>query len=99
MPITFCNLKHYDAYRIIQELRIPNGLEKYISFSLHNEFIVSFQFSSSPLDSLLNNLGIADFKYLVGQEFDRDVLKLVNLKGFYPYKYVFRFGKFKKKIA
>ena len=71
-----------------------------MTFSLHNElvFIVSFQFLSSPLDSLVKNSEIIDFKYL-GQDIDSDVLKLVNQKGFYPHKYLISFGKFKKKIA
>ena len=34
---------------------IPNGLEKYMSFSINNKlsFIDSFQFLSFPLDSLV----------------------------------------------
>ena len=45
-------------------------------------FIYSFQFISS-LDSLVKNLGKDDSTYLI-QEFDSDVLELVNQKGFYP---------------
>ena len=50
---------------------ILNGLEKYMSFGINNElsFIDSFQFLSSPLDSLVKNLGKDDFKYL-SQECD-----------------------------
>ena len=42
---------------------IPNGLEKYISFSINNKlsFIDSFKFLSSSLDSLVKNLGKSDF--------------------------------------
>ena len=46
-------------------------------------FYNSFQFLSSLLDSLLKNLGKNDFKYL-SQEFDSDVLDLVNQKEFHP---------------
>ena len=52
----FCNLKNYDTYLIRQEIGIPNGLEKYMSFLLNNKLvsIVSFQFLSlSSLDSLV----------------------------------------------
>ena len=37
---------------------IPNGLEKYMSFSINNKlsFIDSFQFPSSPLDILVKHL-------------------------------------------
>ena len=37
------------------------------------------------------------FKYL-SQEFDRDVLDLVNLKGFYPNEYMDGFKKFKQQL-
>ena len=63
---------------------IPNGLEKYVSFSINNKlsFIDSFQFLSSSFDSLVKNLAKDDIKYL-SQEFD-NVLDLVKQKGFYP---------------
>ena len=49
---------------------IPNGLEKYMNFTINNmlSFIDSFQFPSSSFDSLVKNLGKDDFKYL-SQEF------------------------------
>ena len=45
---------------------IPNGLEKYMSFSINNKlgFIDSIQFLSSSLDSLVKNVTNDDFKYL-----------------------------------
>ena len=41
---------------------LPNGLEKYMSFSVSNElsFIDSFQFLNSSLDSLIKILGKYD---------------------------------------
>ena len=53
---------------------IPNGLEKYMSFSINNKlnFIDSLQFLSSSLDSLVKNLNKGYFKYL-SQEFDNNV--------------------------
>ena len=71
---------------------IPNGLEKYINFSINNKliFIDSFQFLSSSLDSLVENLNKEDFKYL-SQEFDKFKLDLVKQKGFYPYDCFCRF--------
>ena len=43
---------------------IPNGLEKYMSFtiSIKLRFIDSFQFLSFSLDSLVKNLHKDDFK-------------------------------------
>ena len=89
IPVVFHNLKNYDSHLIMQELGkfnlkinvIPNGLEKYMSFSINNKlsFIDSFQFLSSSLDSLVKNLGKYDLKYL-SQEFDDNVLDLVKQK-------------------
>ena len=63
IPVVFHNLKYYNSHLIMQELGqfdlkinvIPNGLEKYMSFSINNKlsFIDSFQFLSSSLDSLV----------------------------------------------
>ena len=54
IPVTFRNLKNHDSHPIMQDLGkynfqknvIPNGLEKYISFSINNKlsFINSLQF-------------------------------------------------------
>ena len=61
---------------------IPNGLEKYRSFTINNQliFIYSFQIVS---DGLIKNLIKNDFKYL-GQEFGNNILDLVKQKGFSP---------------
>ena len=63
IPIMFHN---YGGHLIMQELGkfdfkinvIPNGLEKYMSFSFDTKLVVidSFQFIRSSLDSLVNNL-------------------------------------------
>ena len=74
IPVVFHNLKNYDSHVIMQELGrfnlkisvILNVLEKYIRFTINNKlsFIDSFQFLSSSLDSLVENLNKDDFKYL-----------------------------------
>ena len=76
---------------------IPNGLEKYMSFTIGNKliFIDSFQFLSSSLDSLVKSLNTDDFKYL-SQEFDNNVLDLVKQKGFYRYECNSNFENFKE---
>ena len=58
-----------------------------MSFNINNKliFIASFQFLSSLLDSLVNNLDRNYFKHL-GQEFNSKVLDLVKQKGFFPYE-------------
>ena len=107
IPIVFHNLKNYHSHLAMQELDkfnlkiivIPNGLEKYMSFTISNKliFIDSFQFLSSSLDSLVKNLSKIDVKHL-SQEFDNNVLDLVHQKGFYPYKYMSDFEKFKEEL-
>ena len=62
---------------------IPNGLEKYMTSSINNEW--SFQFLISSLDNLVKHLNKANFKYL-SQEFDNNVLDLVKQKGINPYE-------------
>ena len=78
---------------------MPNGLEKYMSFTLNNKvsFIDNFQFLSSSLDSLVKNLSKDDFKYL-SQEFDNSILDLVKQKGFCPSEYMNNFEKFKEEL-
>ena len=99
--------KKYDSRPFMQELgkfnlkvnAIPNGLEKYMSFTVNNKlrFIDCFQFLSSSLDSLVKILGKDEFKYL-SQEFDNNVLDLVTRKRFYPFEYMSDFGKFKEEF-
>ena len=62
---------------------IPNRSEKYMSLSRKSKlvFIDTFQFLSSSLNSLVQNLGEYYFKHL-SQETDSEVLELVKQKGF-----------------
>ena len=99
----FHKLKTYDAHLIIQKLGkfdfkmngIPNGLEKYMSFSLDNKlvFVDSFKFWSYSLDNLVTNLGGIEFGHL-GKEFDNEILDLVKQKGCYPYESMSNFEQF-----
>ena len=70
-----------------------------MSFSINNKlnFIDSFQFLSSSLDSLVKKLSKYGFKYL-SQEPDNNVLDLIKQKGFYPYEYMSSFEKFKEQL-
>ena len=78
---------------------IPNGLEKYMSFTINNKltFVESFQFLSSSLSSLVKNLNKDDYKSL-SQEIDNNVLDLVKQKVFYPYEYMSDFENFKEEL-
>ena len=102
----FHNLRGYDSHLIFKELSkfnckfsvIPNGLEKYMSFTLGNNivFIESMLFMNSSLDKLVKNLGSEDFKYLSG-EFSGKKLELVKKKDVYPYEYMDSFERSKEK--
>ena len=61
------------------------------------DFIGSFQFLSSSLNSVVKKLGEDDFKYL-NQEFDSKVLDLVKQNGCYSYEYMSDFRKFKEQL-
>ena len=75
---------------------IPNGLEKYMSFSLNNlVFIDSMLFMNSRLDKLVKNLSESDVKCL-SEVFSGEKLELVKKKGIYPYVYFNSFTKFKE---
>ena len=93
IPIISHNLRNYDSHLIMQEPGkfdfkinvIPNEGEKYMSFNISDKFLFySFQFLSSSLDSLVQNLGEHDFNYL-SQGSDSKVLDIVKQKGFYEY--------------
>ena len=96
IPVIFHNLRGYDSHLIIKEIGdvkvsvIPNGLEKYIPFTINTNlvFLDSMQFMNSSLDLLVKNFSNNDFKYL-SEEFSGDLLKLKNQKEYkkkvYPY--------------
>ena len=105
VPVIFHNLRGYDSHLIFKELNkfdyrvsvIPNGLEKYMSFTLNGNivFIDGMLFFNSSLDRLVKNLSDKDFKYL-SEVFSDEELELVEQKGIYPYDYFNSFGTFKE---
>ena len=105
LPVIFYNLRGYDTHLIFRELNkfdckisvIPNGLEKYMSFTLNSNivFIDSMLFMNSSLDKLAKNLSDEEFKYL-SKEFSGEKLELVKKKGIYPNEYFNSFKKIKE---
>ena len=103
LAVIFHNLRGYDSHLIVKKLStfncnisvIPNGLEKYMSFTLGKNiiFIDSMLFMNSSLDKLVKNLN--DVKYL-SREFSGEQLELVKQKGVYPYEYMNSFKRFKE---
>ena len=71
VPVIFRSLRGYNSHLIFKELSkcdceisvIPNGLEKYMSFTLGKNivFIDSMLFLNSSLDKLVTSLGSEDF--------------------------------------
>ena len=104
IPIVLQNLKNYDFHLrlTMQELEkfnlkisvTLNVLEKYMSFTINNNlsFIVSFQFLSSSLDSLVKNLNKNYFKYLSHKQIQ--LRKKIHL-----YKYMTEFVNVKEKLS
>ena len=74
---------------------IPNNMEKYMAFMLgrHLTFLDSFQFMSSSLKNLVDNLPNKAFKY-TSQTFKNKKLELMKKKGSYPYDHMDSFDKF-----
>ena len=74
---------------------VPNNMEKYMAFMLGNHltFIDSFQFMSSSLDKLVNNLPKDGLIY-TSEVFKGKKLNLMSQKGVYPYDYMDSFEKF-----
>ena len=100
VSVIFHNLKRYDSHLIFKEWSrfnvkisaIPNGLEKYMDFTIM-QFMNSMQFLNCSLDILVKNLSDEDFKYL-SEEFSGEQFKLVKEKGIYPYEYMNSFKRF-----
>ena len=69
---------------------IPNNTEKYMAFYIgkHLAFIDSFQFMSSSLARLVNNLPNDGFTYPKEYFSDERHFQLMRSKGVYPYDYM-----------
>ena len=71
VPVIFHTLRGYDNHIIIKEVSksdvnvsvIPNGLEKYMAFTINKNLVFSgsMEFMSLTLDSLVKNLSDNDF--------------------------------------
>ena len=102
VPVIFHNLKGYDSHLLLSEATvlgdkkiqvIASSMEKYTSFSIGNlRFLDSFQFLSSSLDTLIENLKseggskyFHQFKKAFPRESDLDVLLQKNE---YCYDYI-----------
>jgi len=113
IPIFFHNLRGYDSHLIMEAIGkmknkkincIPQNHEKYISFSLGKlEFIDTFQFLSTSLEKLVDNLAEKDLdkfhhlrSYISTSRSGNEPMKmkLLSRKGVYPYRYMTTFDRF-----
>ena len=85
VPVVFHNLRGYDGNFIIrgvkagQEVsRIPNNMEKYVSFSINN--LDSYQFMAESLEKLASNLHNDNFIH-TKRHSPADKLSLLLQKG------------------
>ena len=103
IPIVFHGFRNFDSH-IIGEYEnhrrgitcIPQNMERYISFSLENlRFLDSFQFLSSSLESLTENLKAnGEHDNFIHFLSDEETAKLLLQKNVYPYDYMSDEGKF-----
>ena len=110
IPVIFHNLKGYDSHFIIERLGeimkedplkvnvIATNAEKYMAIYLdkHLAFIDSFQFMSSSLAKLVENLPSEKYIY-TSEAFQGEKLTLMKEKGVYPYDYMDAVEKFAEK--
>ncbi|MEW8545679.1 MAG: DNA polymerase, partial [Candidatus Thiodiazotropha sp.] len=104
IPVFFHGFRNFDSHIICQAIGeyednrkgikcIPQNMERYISFSLGNlRFLDSFQFLSSSLECLTENLkangGMKNFKYFFSEFSDKKMAELLLRKNVYPYDYM-----------
>ena len=75
---------------------IPSNMEKYMAFMISDlVFIDSFQFMSSSLSNVANNLPKDGFHY-IKKEFGSAIHDLMTKKGVHPYDYMDSFDWFEE---
>ncbi|KAK3931638.1 putative DNA polymerase, partial [Frankliniella fusca] len=98
VPVFLHNLSRYDAHLLISAIGeisdgdditvIPKTKEKYVSFSWAGlRFLDSYNFLSSSLDKLVQDLEADDFAILKSVFPQEDKWALLKRKGVYPYSY------------
>ena len=107
IPVVFHNLKGFDGHLFCHAIGkykekdikcIAQNMVRYISTSLGDlRFIDSFQFMSTSLENLIENLsadGLTHFKHFRETFRDDEVAKLLLRKNVYPYDHMDSFERF-----
>lgn len=110
IPVIFHNLRGFDGHILCQcigklkdkKLKvIAQNMERYVSFSVGDLcFIDSFQFMSSSLETLVNNMtceGFSNFKHFSNHFKDDETAKSLLRKNVYCYDYIDSYEKFEEK--
>lgn len=110
IPVIFHNLRGFDGHILCQcigklkdkKLKvIAQNMERYVSFSVGDlRFIDSFQFMSSSLETLVNNMaceGFSNFKHFSNHFKDDETAKSLLRKNVYCYDYIDSYEKFEEK--
>lgn len=78
-------------------------MERYVSFSVGDlRFIDSFQFMTSSLETLVNNLageGLSHLKQFTNIFKNQDIVKFLLRKNVYCYDYIDRYERFEETVA
>lgn len=101
IPVLCHNLRNYDGHLILKYLThvapnakiscIPSTGEQYLSFSIDSlRFLDSFQFLSSSLDNLVENLKLSNADFPITKHFfpDENSHQFVLRKGVFCYSYI-----------
>lgn len=99
-PVVIHNLKGYDSHLILKELGpdfcnnisiIPVNTQKFNTFRIDQiKFIDSFNFLSSSLSTLVQNLNDSNYEFPIFNSFYRNEKNrfLLKQKSFFPYSYL-----------
>lgn len=108
IPVIMHNCRGFDSHLIMSTIGkykkdikvISNSMEKYISFQVSKlRFLDSYQFMSSSLETLIENLaqdGLKHFKLLKRAFPNEDHARLLLRKNVYCYDYIDSHDKFKE---
>lgn len=108
IPVIMHNCRGFDSHLIMSTIGkykedikvIPNSMEKYISFQVSKlRFLDSYQFMSSILETLIENLaqdGLKHFKLLKRVFPNEEHARLLLRKNVYCYDYIDSHDKFKE---
>ena len=110
IPVVFHNLRGFDGHLLCQAIGkykdkdikcIAQNMDRYISTSLGDlRFIDSFQFMSTSLENLVENLsaeGLAHFKHFRDTFKNDDIAKLLLRKNIFCYSHIDSFQRFEEK--